>query len=120
MSQNKPKKTRLDLAVFARIAWTLNITSRFVGEEPTSLVTGIYNRIMAEELPKAGVACRIIPRKTADGAAISASTARRALQQGDWALFRSLVPETTARWFESDEARPVLERIRREKEVAHY
>ena len=35
---------RLDLAVFTKIAAALNITARYVGEEPTSQVTGIPSR----------------------------------------------------------------------------
>ena len=113
-------QARLDLSIFTQIAQVLNISARFVGEEATSQVTGIYNRIMSEELPKAGIACHILPRKTLDGAAISASTARLALQRGDTETFRSLVPQSTWSWFESPEALPVLERIRREKDVVHY
>ena len=113
-------QARLDLAVFTRIAAALHITVRYVGEEPFSQVTGIYNRIMEDALPKAGIACRVIPRKEADGQVISASTARKALQQGDWDAFRRLVPESTLRWFLSPDARPVLERIQREKDVVHY
>lgn len=111
---------RLDLAVFAKIAQALNVTHRFVGEEPTSQVTGIYNRIMAEELPKGGTACHIIPRKEAGGKAISASTVRQALQQENWELLQTLVPATTYRYFTSPEAAPVLERIRRAGNVVHY
>ena len=48
---------RLDLAVFTKIAKALNITARYVGEEPTSQVTGLYNEIMREQLPKAGIGC---------------------------------------------------------------
>ena len=113
-------QARLDLQVFAAIAKRLNIAVRYVGEEPTSQVTGIYNRVMQEELPKAGIACRVIPRKAMDGQAISASTARKALQQGDMEAFRRIVPQTTYDWFASPEAAPVLERIRREKDVVHY
>lgn len=111
---------RLDLAVFAKIAQALNVTHRFVGEEPTSQVTGIYNRIMAEELPKGGIACHIIPRKEAGGKAISASTVRQALQQENWELLQTLVPATTYRYFTSPEAALVLERIRRAGNVVHY
>ena len=111
---------RLDLAVFKRIAQALNVTERFVGEEPTSQVTGLYNTIMAQELPKAGIACRIIPRKEADGKAISASTVRVALQNGDWKALEALVPSTTLQYFTSPEAAPVLERIRRAGNVVHY
>ena len=111
---------RLDLAVFTRIARALGVTARYVGEEPTSQVTGLYNSIMAQELPKAGIACRIIPRKEAGGKAISASTVRVALQNGDWETLRALVPPTTLRYFTSPEAAPVLERIRRAGNVVHY
>ena len=111
---------RLDLAVFTRIAQALNVTHRFVGEEPTSQVTGLYNKIMAEELPKAGIQCHIIPRKEAGGKAISASTVRVALQNGDWERLKSLVPPTTLDYFTSPEAVPVLERIRRAGNVIHY
>ena len=111
---------RLDLEIFKKIATVLNVTARYVGEEPTSQVTGLYNRIMVDELPKAGITCRVIPRKAIDGQAISASTVRKALQTGDMETFRRLVPESTAKWFESDEAAPVLERIRRAAEVVHY
>lgn len=111
---------RLDLAVFTRIAGALNVTERYVGEEPTSQVTGLYNKIMAEELPKAGIACHILPRKEADGRAISASTVRQALQSEDWALLKTLVPPTTYAYFTSPEAAPVLERIRRAGNVVHY
>ena len=109
-----------NLEIFKKIAAALNVTARFVGEEPTSQVTGLYNRIMAEELPKAGIACRIIPRKAVGDQIISASTVRKALQEGDMETFRRLVPATTAAWFESPEAAPVLERIRRADEVVHY
>ena len=111
---------RLDLAVFTRIARALGVTARYVGEEPTSQVTGLYNSIMAQELPKAGIACHIIPRKEADGKAISASTVRAALQSGDWGSLKALVPPSTYRYFTSPEAAPVLERIRRAGNVVHY
>ena len=111
---------RLDLAVFIKIARALNVTARFVGEEPTSQVTGLYNKIMAEELPKAGIQCHIIPRKEANGKAISASTVRQALQAGDWEALKALVPATTLAYFRSQEAAPVLARIRGAGNVVHY
>ena len=111
---------RLDLAVFTKIAAALNVTQRYVGEEPTSQVTGAYNRIMTQELPKAGIQCHIIPRKEFAGKAISASTVRQALQSEDWTLLRSLVPQTTYAYFRSPEAAPVLDKIRRAGNVVHY
>lgn len=111
---------RLDLAVFTKIAAALNVTHRYVGEEPTSQVTGAYNRIMAQELPRAGIQCHIIPRKESAGKAISASTVRQALQSGDLAQLRTLVPQTTYDFFQSPEAVPILEKIRKAENVVHY
>ena len=110
----------LDLQVFAKIASATGINVRYVGEEPTSLVTGIYNKIMQEELPKAGVACIIVPRIESGGKAISASTVRQLLKEGRFDELRGLVPPSTLRYFESSEAAPVLARIRSEKNVIHY
>lgn len=111
---------RLDLAVFTKIARTLNITARYVGEEPTSQVTGLYNKIMQEQLPKAGIACVIVARKEANGKAISASTVRQCLQSGDWDKLETLLPQTSLDYFRSPEAMPVLEYIRKSKDVVHY
>lgn len=111
---------RLDLAVFARIAAVLNITARYVGEEPTSQVTGMYNQIMCEQLPKAGIDCIVIPRREANGRPISASTVRQCLQSGDWETLKTLVPQTTLDYFQSPEAAPVLARIRSAGNVVHY
>ena len=111
---------RLDIAVFTKIAAALGITRRYVGEEKSSVVTGLYNEIMAAELPKAGVSCVIIPRKEADGRAISASTVRTYLKEGDFESLRPLVPETTYRYFAGPEAAQVLAAIRAAGEVVHY
>ena len=94
-------QARLDIEVFKRIAATLNISVRYVGEEPTSQVTGLYNSIMASELPGAEIDCRIIPRKAVDGRPISASTVRKALQDGDWKMVSQLVPASTLTWLQS-------------------
>lgn len=111
---------KLDLAVFARIAQALGVTVRYVGEEPNSQVTGIYNSIMEQSLPKYGIACRVIPRKASEGKAISASTVRKALQAGDWETLKTLVPQTTLDYFTSPQAEPVLEVIRKADNVVHY
>ena len=52
---------KLDLVIFTKIAHALGIGRRYVGEEPHSRVTGIYNQIMEKELPKAGIQCSVIP-----------------------------------------------------------
>ena len=111
---------RLDLAVFTKIAKALNITARYVGEEPTSQVTGLYNQIMQEQLPKAGMECIVVPRKEVNGKAISASTVRQYLQTGDWNTLETLLPQTSLAYFRSPEARIIIDRIRKAENVVHY
>ena len=111
----------LDAAIFLKIARALGIRRRYVGEEPASVVTGIYNDVLTRELPKAGVECVVIPRKAGpDGKPISASTVRQALQRGDFAALDALVPPATLDYFRGPEAQPVLERIRSAGDVVHY
>ncbi|MDD3368777.1 MAG: [citrate (pro-3S)-lyase] ligase [Lachnospiraceae bacterium] len=111
---------RLDLTIFVQIAKALHINNRYVGEEPNSIVTGIYNQIMAEELPAHEIACTIVPRKESGDQVISASTVRTALKNQDLQTLQALVPESTYRYFCSDEAAPVVARIQAEENVVHY
>ena len=113
---------RLDLAVFVRIARALDITVRYVGEEPASQVTGIYNQVMASQLPRAGIDCVIVPRLAVSDEAVSASTVRMLIQQGRLEEIRPLVPESTYRFFLSPEGEPVVQAIRAagEDQVTHY
>ena len=111
----------LDLEVFVKIAGALGINVRYVGEEPKSLVTGIYNRIMSEKLPQHGIRCVVVPRKTeASGEVISASNVRQAIKDGRLDDVKELIPESTYRFFASTEAEPVIAKIRGTDNVIHY
>ena len=91
----------LDLAVFTqRFVPHFGITHRFAGTEPTCAVTGGYNRAMAEILPRHQVEFVEIPRRQAQDAAISASTVRREMGNGNLEALKQLVPETTYRLIE--------------------
>ncbi len=111
---------RLDIQVFTQIARALGVTERFVGEEPFSQVTGIYNQVMVEELNTVGIGCTVIPRKEDADGAISASTVRTLIQKGEWEALREKVPECTYRYFTSAEAEPVIRRIQESGDVKHY
>lgn len=111
---------RLDLAIFLKIAGALSITRRYVGEEPNSQVTGIYNQIMQTDLPKAGIECIVIPRKESGGKPISASTVRKAIKDDRLDLLPALVPQTTLDFFRSDEAIDIIRNIRAADHVIHY
>ncbi len=110
----------LDIAIFAKIATSMNISDRFVGDEPNSIVTGIYNSLLAEKLPEFGVACHVIPRKKINNSIISASNVRICLKNNDFKALKELVPYTTYNYFISDQAKPVIEAIRSAKNVIHY
>ena len=111
---------RLDIRVFTHIAKALGITRRYVGDEPTSRVTSIYNKVMAEELAEEGVECIIVPRKELGGVPISASNVRKAIKEDRLSDIRELVPQSTYDYFASDEAAEVVNRIRKAEEVVHY
>ncbi|MDO5416802.1 MAG: [citrate (pro-3S)-lyase] ligase [Lachnospiraceae bacterium] len=111
---------KLDLSIFTKIAAVLSVTRRYVGEEPTSQVTGIYNHIMSSELSLAGIECVIVPRKQIAEQPISASVVRQYIKDGRLEELSSLVPAATLSYFKSPEALPVIERIRSAGNVAHY
>lgn len=113
-------QARIDLAIFTRIAHHLGIQKRYVGEEPTSLVTGIYNQIMLQELPKQGIDCLVIPRKAYKSGPISASTVRQALKEGNMDILKELLPPTSLNYFLSPEAQPLIRKIQKETNVIHY
>lgn len=111
---------RLDLQLFGSIAQALGITTRYVGEEPTSQVTGLYNQVMSAELPKAGIRCVVVPRLEKGEGAVSASTVRKLIHDGDLECIRPLVPESTWAYFTSPEAAPVVRAIRESSQTVHY
>ena len=110
----------MDLAIFTKIAHKLGITARYVGEEPTSVVTGLYNQVMQQKLPEAGIQCIVVPRREEDGQVVSASTVRKAIQEDNWDLVQQQVPPTTWEFLRSEAAKPIIAKIRREKDVVHY
>ena len=110
----------IDLSVFVKIASVLGISSRYVGEEPRSHVTGIYNQIMAQKLPQNGIECKIIPRIKQNGGFISASDVRQTLKDQNWDTLKQLVPPATMKYLESQEAVPVIGQIQKTENVIHY
>ncbi len=88
----------LDLKIFADyFAKACGITKRFVGTEPLSPVTNVYNRQMKEYLPKRGIEVIEIPRRELDGGVISASRVRALMKEGNLEEIRRLVPMSTFR-----------------------
>lgn len=90
-----------DVTVFAKsIAPKLNISVRFVGEEPMDKVTRAYNRKMEEILPMYGIKFVEIPRKMEGDKVISASYVRKLMEQKDNKKIKEIVPITTYEYLE--------------------
>jgi len=103
----------LDLDLFSKlIAPELNITRRYVGEEPFCPVTSLYNRIMKETLPRQGIEIFEIPRRKSAGRAISATQIRNALAEGRVDSIREMVPETTYNYLKSEKGSRIGKIIR--------
>ena len=88
-----------DIEIFAsKIAPMLNISIRFVGEEPLCNLTRQYNMQMRLILPRYGIELEIIPRKESGSQAISASRVRRLLEQKNFDEIAEIVPVTTLQY----------------------
>jgi len=111
---------RFDARIFGkRICPVLNITHRFVGEEPYCPVTSIYNQCLKEILPQYGVQIEMIPRLEKGGKAISASTVRKLLANERWEEVKVLVPPSTFDFLRSKEARPIIDRLKKQPNSRH-
>ncbi len=87
-----------------------NINARYVGEEPYSPMTDVYNQTMKEYL---GSALKIVERKTIDTVPISASTVRKLLKKNGLDTVRKYVPEATYDYLISDKGQRVIRRLKR-------
>ncbi|MCF1617716.1 [citrate (pro-3S)-lyase] ligase [Tetragenococcus koreensis] len=85
----------LDAQIFKeKIAPVLDIQVRFVGDEPYSKVTEVYNQAM-QEVFGTELSLVILPRKAIDGNVISATKVRQAIAEKDETLLSEFLPETT-------------------------
>ena len=106
-------QTKLDATVFAtRIAPALNITVRFVGEEPTDMTTNAYNNAMREVFSENGIELKVIPREQKGNQVVSASSVRNALAHDDWETVRRMVPKTTLTYLQSPQGQSIIHRIK--------
>lgn len=88
-------QAELDAKLFKeRIAPTLNIQTRFMGEEPLSKVTGIYNEAMAKVFGE-DMELVIVPRLETNHMVISATLVRQAIGEEEYSFIKGLVPAPT-------------------------
>ncbi|WP_166667182.1 [citrate (pro-3S)-lyase] ligase [Companilactobacillus nuruki] len=94
-------QTQLDAKVFKRVASALHINRRFVGNEPYSPTTEIYNRSMKQILPPE-ISLDILDRKAIDNDIISATKVRKAIQESNLEAVQKYVPETTFKFIKNN------------------
>lgn len=110
----------LDLQIFGHIAKALGIQRRYVGDEPFSRVTHLYNQIMQTQLPMQGIECIVVPRKANAQQIISASAVRQAIKENDFERVKAMLPPTSYQFFCRPEAQPIITRIQQSDNVIHY
>ncbi|WP_051688615.1 adenylyltransferase/cytidyltransferase family protein [Butyrivibrio sp. AE2032] len=77
------------------VASKLGIRTRFVGTEPTDIVTNRYNERMAQILPTFGIDVEVLERKIEDGQVVSASRVRECYKEEKWHEIEMLCPKST-------------------------
>ena len=93
---NKCYDSFLDLKIFAHyIAPAMNITMRFVGEEPFDRVTEQYNHDMKLILGNQGINVIEIPRKKYSDEIISATKVRQFINEKNMEKLLCYVPDST-------------------------
>jgi [citrate (pro-3S)-lyase] ligase len=106
-------QAELDLLLFGlHIAPFFGVKRRYFGAEPFCATTRAYNAAMHRVLPRLGIDAVEIARNEMRGSAISASSVRTALRDGDLASALQLVPETTASFLRSGAGRELQARLR--------
>lgn len=87
---------KLDIEIFSRyFVPAFGITHRYVGSEPISPFTALYNNALASCLPQKGVEVVEIERKAYNGEPISASRVRKLIEENNFEELNALLPQTT-------------------------
>ncbi|MDF2950361.1 MAG: hypothetical protein K0R07_2412 [Sedimentibacter sp.] len=106
----------LDAIIFkAHIAPSLGISRRYVGEEPLSQSTAIYNKALKDVFNEE-IKLIVIPRREVDNEVISASRVRKLFKENHMEQLKYLVPKSTFEFLLSPEGRRIQNKIL-EKEV---
>ena len=92
-------QTQLDAHLFVKLFKApLKVVKRFLGSEPISHTTDVYNQTLTTILAANQIEVVIIPRVEFDHQPISASKVREALVNQDWSLIANLTPATTTKF----------------------
>ena len=114
-------QAQLDCEIFGRyIAKRLNISKRFIGQEPFNKITALYNKVLLSDLSALGIEVVEIERKAIEEEIVSASKVRKFISENNWTALKKLVPDTTYDFLISEEASPIIERIKGTYHINQY
>ena len=103
----------LDASIFGKyFCKSLNITRRYVGEEPYCNVTEVYNEALCEVLPRYGVEVLQVSRKEFNHIAISASRVRNLIKEDCISDLNKLLPQVTLEFLNTSLGREIVEKIK--------
>lgn len=105
--------TAMDASIFGKyFCDALNITKRFVGQEPYCSVTRAYNGSLKEILPMYGVEVVEIKRKAFMKDIISASKVRELIKEARVTDIKNIVPDSTWEFLNTTQGKEIMEKIR--------
>lgn len=104
---------KLDITITAEwFCKKLNISTRFVGEEPFCNITKKYNETMIKIFKNFNLNVKLIPRKEINGKIISASLVREFLKKDEVEKVKKLVPTGTFEYLISDRGKEVVQKLK--------
>ena len=107
-------QARLDARIFVHhISGALGITRRYVGSEPLSRATYLYNQALAKEL-EGKCELIIVQRLSNQEDVISASKVRQYLAEGEIEKTKAYVPQSTYDFFFTEEGQRVIADLKEE------
>lgn len=113
-------QTNLDCHIFKKIAKHLGITKRYVGTEPFSPTTKIYNQAMVDILNESGIEIILLPRLKNSQDYISASKVRQLLKDGQIDRTKEMLPQTTYDFLISEQGREIINKLKEMDDVKHH
>ncbi|MGN1296004.1 MAG: [citrate (pro-3S)-lyase] ligase [Bacilli bacterium] len=102
----------IDVQVFKKIAQRLNINMRFVGEEPFSEITRIYNEVMSQQFQDSNISLVIIKRFSNEEGIISASKVRELIKESKVEETKKYLPLSTYEFLKTDLGQEIIEKIK--------
>lgn len=113
-------QTNIDSQIFLQFAQHLNINRRYVGTEPYSHVTNLYNQTLLSILQSQGIEVIQVPRFEYQREIISASYVRQYLKDNHLDKVKTLVPQTTYEFLTSKQGQLIINKLKAMEEVKHY